>query len=265
MRKASTVLLLRSVLFIVVLVGLWPPPIARRPIHRRSAEPLASVGPFESAEPLDPLDRARAPGARPSLGPGRRRAWAVVAAASVAVAAIVIPVAAVALAGAIGLAVAHSRRAATRRARNALIEALPDALDLCAVVLGAGGTIPDAVAALADHGPLPARSAAAAARRRTTAGLRLDDALRLLRDDLGPVFQPLTGVLLLANQQGGAVGVLLARLASEASGSRRRLGELRARRLPVALLGPLILCSLPAVLIGAVVPLVLVALSAIEL
>ena len=234
--------LLRFSLFAALVVALWPLPPGRRP---------------------GGTDRG------PGIAPGRPRwraapAWVVPAVVGLAVAPVA-PVLGLLAAGAMVGVAAARRRAAARRSRDGLVLALPDALDLCAVVLGAGGTLADAVAALAEHGPAPVRPAAERALRRTGAGLRLDDALRLLRDDLGPVFQPLTGALLLAHQQGGSIGVLLGRLAAEASGGRRRLGELRARRLPVALLGPLIVCSLPAVLIGAVVPLALVALGSIEL
>lgn len=154
-----------------------------------------------------------------------------------------------------------------RRAASAvaLAAAAPAALDLCAVVLGAGGTIGDALAALAVEGPEPVRSAAARARERAAAGDGLDQALRWLQTELGPPLQPLTGALLLAQEQGGAIGVTLARLAAEASAGRRRLGEMRARRLPVALLVPLVTCSLPAVILGAVVPLAAVAFRQIQL
>jgi tight adherence protein C len=155
----------------------------------------------------------------------------------------------------------RARRAAGARAAGA---ALPAALDLCAVVLGAGGTITDAVAALAHGGPEPVRAAAALARDRSRGGDRQDQALRWLQGELGPGFQPLTGALVLAHEQGGSMAVTLGRLAMEASAGRRRQGELRARRLPVLLLFPLVACSLPAVLLGAVVPLAIVSLRQVS-
>lgn len=157
------------------------------------------------------------------------------------------------------------RRQRRRSAAQALTAAAPAALDLCAVVLGAGGTIGDALAALSVTGPEPVRGAATRALGRAAGGDGLDLALRWLQADLGPTLQPLTGALLLAQQQGGPVGLTLARLAAEASAGRRRLGEIRARRLPVALLVPLVVCSLPAVIVGAVVPLAVVAFRQIRL
>ncbi len=163
---------------------------------------------------------------------------------------------------AVAVHVANGRRAAAER--QALAGELPEAIDLCTVVLGAGGTIADCVAALATSGPRRVRVSATEAARRTERGHRLDQALRWMQHDLGPSFQPLTGALLLAREQGGGIGELLARLAVEASTSRRRLGELRARQLPVALLIPLVTCSLPAVIVGAVVPLATVALDGVD-
>ncbi len=157
------------------------------------------------------------------------------------------------------------RRRAVAHSRRLLDQALPESIDLCTVVLGSGGTIRDCLDALAANGPLPVRPLASAAVDRASGSERLDQALRWLQLELGPSFQPLTGALLLATEQGGSVGVLLGRLAVEANASRRRLGELAAKRLPVALLIPLVVCSLPAVIVGTVVPLALVSFADLDL
>lgn len=169
---------------------------------------------------------------------------------------------------AVGLAVGagrFARRQQADRRAGALAAAAPAALDLSAVVLGAGGTVADVVTALADVGPPVLRPAAATARDRASAGARLDEALHRLQAELGPGLHPLTGALVAAREEGGPIGVTLARLAIEASAGRRRLGEARARRLPVLLLVPLVSCSLPAVVVGAVLPLALSALSQLRL
>ncbi|MEM8924187.1 MAG: type II secretion system F family protein [Actinomycetota bacterium] len=156
-----------------------------------------------------------------------------------------------------GLAVARRRRRTAARAmRDAA--ALPLAIEICVVVLGAGGTISDSVRALAANGPPPVRGPSVAAVRQAESGRPFDTCLRAWRAELGPSYQPLTGALLLAWEQGGTVGALLDRLAAEAATARRRQGDLRVRRLPVALLVPLVGCSLPAVVIGALLPLALV-------
>jgi len=159
--------------------------------------------------------------------------------------------------------VAGHRR--TARDRRSLDDSVPESIDLCTVVLGAGGTIRDCLDALAGDGPAPVRTIAADVARRADGAERVDGRLRRLQAELGPSFQPLTGALLLAVDQGGSVGSLLARLTVEANAGRRRRGELRARRLPVALLVPLVICSLPAVIIGTVIPLLFVAAAGVEL
>ncbi|MFV0524172.1 MAG: type II secretion system F family protein [Acidimicrobiales bacterium] len=212
--------------------------------------------------------RATGPGSEPDGVGSMRIGPTTVAVAVVAAGALVLLIGpAAAVGGPVVAGVFARRRSAARRraAEAARLAALPAALDLCAVVLAAGGTVRDAVAALGRHGPGSIRVAAAIAVARADAGLRFDEALRGFRRDLGPGYQPLTGALLLGHEQGGSIGVLLGRLSAEANASRRRQGERVARRLPVALLGPLIVCSLPAVLLGAVAPLVLVSLAGLEL
>ncbi|MEL7207300.1 MAG: type II secretion system F family protein [Actinomycetota bacterium] len=150
------------------------------------------------------------------------------------------------------------RRAAAAEA-GATAAALPSAIEMCVVVLGAGGTIADCLRALADAGPPPVRGPTAAVLAANGRGLPLDPTLRRWQRELGPAYQPLTGALLLAWEQGGPIGPLLDRLAVEAAAARRRQGDLRARRLPVLLLLPLVGCSLPAVIVGALVPVAVVA------
>jgi Flp pilus assembly protein TadB len=169
-----------------------------------------------------------------------------------------------AVVGAWALARAHRRRAQAR-ARSAEVAALPLSLELCQVTLGAGGTVFDCLRVLADEGPEPVRQAAVEGIEAARSGSRLDVALGHFQDRLGLAFQPLTGALLLGLRQGGSIGLLLHRLTVEANASRRRLGELRARRLPVQLLGPLVVFALPAVVIGAIVPLIVVAVRSLDL
>jgi len=142
---------------------------------------------------------------------------------------------------------------------------IPEALDLCAVVLAAGGTIRDTIDALGSNGPDDIAGPCRLAAKRCDHGSTLDSALRHLQTELGPQFQPLTGTLLLAHNQGGSVAPLLNRLAIDANTGRRQRGQIRARRLPVALLLPLVLCSLPAVVVGVLIPMAIVSLRQITI
>lgn len=143
--------------------------------------------------------------------------------------------------------------------------ALPEALDLCAVALGAGGTIRDAVEVVATDGPAELGAKCRAVIQRCDRGATLAASLGWLHQELGPGFHPFTGALLMAHTQGGSVVPLLARLGHDANTARRRRGEIRARRLPVSLLVPLVVCSLPAVIIGVVIPMAVVSLRQIAI
>ncbi len=147
-------------------------------------------------------------------------------------------------------------------ARQRLIDdALPEVIDLLAVVFGAGGTASQCLAVLADRGPLATRPGVAVARRQQAVGTSLVACLESLVDELGPAYRPAVRVLVATERDGAPVATLLERLADESRSARRRQMEARARRLPVLLLGPLVVCFLPAVVVGTIVPLVVVSLQ----
>ncbi len=151
-------------------------------------------------------------------------------------------------------------RLVARRRTEALADALPDVVDLVAVAISAGRTITGALELVADRGPTVIRAHSAASLDRLRAGETLPDALRHLADRAGPDYLPLALVLAQADRDGAPLSLLLHRLSDEALAARRRRNEAAARRRPVQLLLPLVCCSLPAVVVGAVVPLVIVSL-----
>jgi len=167
-----------------------------------------------------------------------------------------------------GLAAAMLRRrhrAAGRARQEALEASVAFTADIVAVVLGSGGTIRQAVAAVAADGPEPVRPMFAAARDGASSGVLLSDALTATSADLGPAFHSLVGALVAAESDGAPLGAMLARLADDAESRDRWRAEAAAGRLSVALIPPLVLCLLPAVLIGTVVPLAVVALRQLRL
>lgn len=165
-------------------------------------------------------------------------------------------------AAAVAAIAARSRRIAveTKRVARDRQEALAPTIDLLAMTVGAGGTPADGVALVAERGPAVVRAAFGGVLDRQRRGELLIDALPLITEQLGADYHPLVTAVA-ANEHGGApVGALLQRLSDEADRARRQSVELALARLPVRLLVPLVCCQLPAAVVGAVVPLTIVAL-----
>lgn len=160
-------------------------------------------------------------------------------------------------------------RAKAERRRQAEIEAdLPEVIDLLRMCVGAGLTIPLAIEAVARRAPGPvAQVLGAAVAHASTRGRRLADELDMLTapSRLGEPARPLVNVLTGCERYGHAIGPALERLAAECRADERRRAETAARRLPVLLLFPLVLCILPAFALLTVAPLLANALRALRL
>lgn len=157
--------------------------------------------------------------------------------------------------------VANRRQHRHRRRLEA--EALPAVIDTIAVVVGAGGSVTDALRVLSIDGPPATAPAFAEATRLREAGVALGQTLRRLAVDLHDGFRPVLTTMVAADRDGAPLSFVLARLSEEARNARRIRTETRARQLPVRLIFPLVLCFLSAVIIGAVVPLVFVSFDLI--
>ncbi len=153
------------------------------------------------------------------------------------------------------------RRAVARRRIEDIERSVADVADLLIVVLGSGAGVIDGVRWVAERGPLPTRAAFVRVLERTAGGEPMVAALRVLPDELGAPYRAMVVALTAAVRDGTPTSALLLRLGDEARASRRREIERTARSLPVHLLFPLVMCSLPAVVVGAVLPLVLVAID----
>jgi tight adherence protein C len=173
----------------------------------------------------------------------RRAGWACVA--SVALLAVVPPLSPLPAAW-VALAPSITARKASRAHEAAVVDQLPDAIDLLALTTSAGLTVAAAFDAIGTRpgGPVGAGIGAAtahAARGGTTA-----EALALLSRATGPAARPLVDVLAEHDRYGTPLRPALDRIAIEARLRRRRHAEEAARRLPVTLLFPLVLTTLPA-------------------
>lgn len=157
---------------------------------------------------------------------------------------------------------------ARRRARAVLDElrrTLPEAVDLVALATGAGLTVGLAVQAVADRHDGPIGRAFAAATAEARRGRRLADALDAAAARLGADARPLFAALAASERYGAPLGDALDRLAADGRADRRRRAEEAARRVPVKLLFPLVLCVLPAFGLLTVAPMLAGALGSLRL
>lgn len=147
-----------------------------------------------------------------------------------------------------------ARRGRRDRARASVRE-LPDAVDLFRIAVGGGLTVRHAVDAVRTVSDGPIERALGAVVRRVSYGERLADALPSLIDELGEAARPLVAVLVSAERDGAPLREPLERVAWVTRDVRRRHAEEAARRVPVQLLFPLVVCVLPAFAVLTVVPL----------
>jgi tight adherence protein C len=151
------------------------------------------------------------------------------------------------------------------RSRRTVIErAYPQAVELIVLAVRAGHLPHAAIRESLARLPPAVWPAFAQVIARCDAGERFADALGALASVLGPLAGPLADTLAAADRYGLPLAPVLERLAAEARLQRRRQAEALARQLPVRLAGPLVLCTLPAFVLLAIVPLLLAALSSLN-
>lgn len=158
----------------------------------------------------------------------------------------------------------RERRSAAAFADSVWAE-LPETVDLFAVCVGAGFTVPLAVDAVAHRSAGPIGASLRQARRRCAAGVRLADALETLPNELGETVRPVVLALVGAERYGTPLGPTLERVAAEVRLGRRRRAEEHARKVPVRLLFPLVFCILPAFALLTVVPVIAGSLMTLDL
>ena len=155
-------------------------------------------------------------------------------------------------------------RRARRERVGCIRRELPEAVDLLALAVGAGLTVPLALDAVARRSSGPVGAGLASALAAVAAGRRLADVLTDLPDDLGEQVRPLVAALVGSLRDGSPLADGLDRIAAELRTDRRRRAEELARRVPVKLLFPLVTCILPAFALLTVAPLLAGALQALR-
>lgn len=151
-----------------------------------------------------------------------------------------------------------------RRERSAIEEALPDAIEMLILVVRAGMTPHQAVTLLTERAPAPIRPAFVEVDRRRTRGSSLADALRALPELVGAGADVVADTLAMAERYGTPIGDALEQLSTDVRERRVRRAEADARKLPIRMSFPLVVCTLPSFVLIAVVPAVLGALSSLD-
>lgn len=158
------------------------------------------------------------------------------------------------------------RRSVTRvGARRGRGGEVPELIDLFLLAAAAGHGPAAALDVVAERAPEGVGPVVGAARERLHRGLPLAEAFEHLRTDLGPEADGLVSSLTQAHVTGAPLLPLLEAAARAARDRRHRGVQEAARRLPVALLFPLVACTLPAAVLLAVVPVLAVSLRSLSL
>jgi tight adherence protein C len=150
---------------------------------------------------------------------------------------------------------ALANRRASRAHDAAVGDQLPDVVELLALTSAAGLPIAAAVSAIGRRPGGPLGDALGRAAAHVERGGTAAEALDLVVESAGTRVRPLADALAAHDRYGTALVPALERLAVEARVRRRRQAEEEARRLPVVLLFPMVLTTLPAFALLTVVPL----------
>lgn len=141
---------------------------------------------------------------------------------------------------------------------------LPELVDLLALTVAAGLTVPESLRAAAPCAPPALRPQLSAAVDAIATGSRIEHALTQLGHSWGDPGRPLVHALVDHTRYGTPLLPNLERVGAETRTRRRRAAETRARRLPVLLLFPLVLCTLPAFGLLTVAPLIAGTLGSLD-
>ena len=155
------------------------------------------------------------------------------------------------------------RRAAV--ARDEIAAHLGEVVDLFSMALANGDTVALAVEKAARWAPPVIAEQFVWCLRQQGIGRSLAECLEQLPQRIDPALRPVCAALIANLRYGAPVAQQLAQLARDVRSDDRRRAEAAARRLPVVLLGPLVLCVLPAFLLLTVVPVVVETISSFDL
>ncbi|MET0662024.1 MAG: type II secretion system F family protein [Ilumatobacteraceae bacterium] len=222
--------------------------------------------------PPRPVRRVRelSSGPAPQRAPrliGRRRPGAVVRTVAVGVALLAVggPFVAVAVLATWWAARRMRPVLAARRLAARVDRAVPDAIEMFVLTIHAGLSPVQAVRELAVAVPAEVRSGFAAVVHRLDRGEPFAQAVLALPERLGGGMVAFADLIAGADRYGVPIGPVLESLALDVRATRRRIDEADARRLPVRLSFPLVICTLPSFVLLAIAPALIAALSSLSL
>ncbi len=154
------------------------------------------------------------------------------------------------------VAIGRARRRTKRRAA-AIERGLPEVIDLVYLGVNSGLSTRDSLEICVEWLPGVYRVVVDETLARARSGETFAESLEWAVERLGPSARVLFTVLIAAEHDGAALGPGLVRASDSARRRRRQLAEERARRLPVTMLLPLVVCVLPAFALLTVVPVLL--------
>jgi len=148
---------------------------------------------------------------------------------------------------------------------SSVVRELPEVIDLVRLALASGGSVLLALRAVSADPVGPVSRALGRAVAGVEAGHRMADALDELPSSLGEPVRPLIRALVASERYGIELGSTLGRLADDARDDRRRRAQTQARRVPIRMLLPLVLCILPAFVLLTLVPTLVATFDTLDL
>jgi len=152
---------------------------------------------------------------------------------------------------------------AARSHRRCVERDLPDALDLLVLTVRAGLTPRQAMETLIEAAPATISPACGEVVHRAERGQTFADSLRALPEMLGASAGGIADAISSCERYGLPLEPLLDQLTADTRATRRRLADADARKLPVRLSFPLVMCTLPSFVLLAIAPAVMAALSSL--
>lgn len=143
--------------------------------------------------------------------------------------------------------------------------ALISVIDLFAVSIRAGLTIPQSFARISALAPSSIRSSCEEVHRALTHGISLHEAITPLRVTLGARGAVFFDMVLSADRDGLPLLALVDRLSEEARRQRQRDTDIRVRQVPARLTLPLVFCILPSFVVLTMFPIVSSSLASLQL